>query len=39
MTMVDEAHASGILGSNGRGTLEHFCLKPIKDIDIVMGTL
>lgn len=39
LTMVDEAHASGILGKTGRGTLEHFNLEPVKDIDIVMGTL
>ena len=39
ITMVDEAHASGILGKTGRGTLEHFGLKPVKDVDIVMGTL
>jgi len=39
LTMVDEAHASGILGKTGRGTLEHFNLKPVEDIDIVMGTL
>ncbi len=37
--MVDEAHATGVLGKNGGGTLEHFGLKAIKDIDIVMGTL
>ncbi len=39
ITMVDEAHASGIIGKTGRGTLEHFNLEPIRDIDIVMGTL
>lgn len=39
LTMVDEAHASGILGKTGKGTLEYFNLKPVKDIDIVMGTL
>lgn len=39
ITMVDEAHASGVLGETGKGTLEYFNLKPIKDIDIVMGTL
>jgi 8-amino-7-oxononanoate synthase len=38
VTMVDEAHATGILGVNGRGTVEHFHLKPMKDIDIIMGT-
>jgi len=39
ITMVDEAHSTGVLGKSGRGTLEHFNLKPVKDIDIVMGTL
>jgi 8-amino-7-oxononanoate synthase len=39
MTMVDEAHATGILGEKGKGTLEYFHLKPVKDIDIIMGTL
>jgi len=39
ITMVDEAHSTGMLGKNGRGTLEYFNLKPTKDIDIVMGTL
>lgn len=36
--MVDEAHALGILGANGRGTFEHFGLDP-RDVDIWMGTL
>jgi 8-amino-7-oxononanoate synthase len=35
--MVDDAHATGILGRNGRGTAEHFGLKG--RIDIQMGTL
>lgn len=35
--MVDEAHAFGVLGKNGRGAAEHFGLE--KDIDIQMGTL
>jgi len=38
LTMTDEAHATGVLGKSGRGTLEHFNLKPIADIDIVLGT-
>lgn len=38
MLMIDEAHATGMQGKNGHGTPEHFGLKPIKDIDIVMGT-
>lgn len=37
ITMVDEAHATGVLGKHGRGTLEHFGLEG--KIDIVMGTL
>ena len=38
VTMVDEAHATGVLGSHGHGTIEHFHLKPMEDIDIIMGT-
>jgi 8-amino-7-oxononanoate synthase len=34
--MVDDAHATGILGKKGRGTAEHFGLED--DVDIVMGT-
>lgn len=34
--MVDDAHASGVLGENGRGTAEYFDLKD--DVDITMGT-
>ncbi|MCL5124044.1 MAG: aminotransferase class I/II-fold pyridoxal phosphate-dependent enzyme [Deltaproteobacteria bacterium] len=34
--MVDDAHGLGVLGENGRGTLEHFNL--IDDVDLVMGT-
>lgn len=37
MTMVDDAHATGVLGENGKGTLEYFCLKD--EVDINMGTL
>ena len=37
MAMVDDAHASGVLGKEGRGTSEYFGLKP-NDIDIIMGT-
>jgi 8-amino-7-oxononanoate synthase len=33
---VDEAHAIGVLGPNGRGTAEHFNVEA--DVDIVMGT-
>ncbi len=35
--MVDEAHAVGVLGKNGKGAVEHFGLQ--KRIDIQMGTL
>ncbi len=38
MLMIDEAHATGMLGKNGHGTLEHFGLKPVEDADIVLGT-
>src|SRR5215471_10155964 len=33
---VDEAHAIGVLGPNGRGTAEHFAIEG--DVDVVMGT-
>jgi len=35
-TMVDDAHALGVLGKNLRGTAEHFELE--KEVDIYMGT-
>ena len=37
MVMVDDAHATGVLGRSGRGTLEHFGLEG--QIPIQMGTL
>lgn len=37
MTMVDDAHATGILGKNGSGTASYFGLD--NEIDISMGTL
>ncbi len=37
LLMVDDAHATGVLGRNGRGTAEHFGLNG--GIDIEMGTL
>lgn len=37
LVMVDEAHATGVLGKNGAGAIEHFGLK--NGIDIQMGTL
>lgn len=36
--MVDDAHGLGVLGENGRGTLEHFGLTSA-DAPILMGTL
>jgi glycine C-acetyltransferase len=36
--MIDDAHASGVLGRNGKGTVSHFGLDP-KRIDIQVGTL
>jgi 8-amino-7-oxononanoate synthase len=37
ITMIDEAHATGVLGSGGRGLEDHF--KLVGSVDIVMGTL
>jgi 8-amino-7-oxononanoate synthase len=37
--MVDDAHATGVLGRHGRGTLEHFGLDSSSDELIQMGTL
>ncbi|MFU2018036.1 8-amino-7-oxononanoate synthase [Peribacillus butanolivorans] len=37
LVMVDDAHATGVLGKDGGGTSEHFGLKG--KIDIEMGTL
>jgi 8-amino-7-oxononanoate synthase len=34
--MVDDAHAIGVLGEEGRGTLEHFHMED--EVDMVMGT-
>lgn len=41
-TFVDDAHASGVLGPNGRGTVSHFVEQgkmKYEDWDIQMGTL
>src|SRR6266853_1480448 len=35
--MVDDAHASGVLGRNGRGTIDHFNVHG--RVDILVGTL
>ena len=37
-TMIDDAHATGVFGKNGKGITEHFHL-PANEIDIQMGTL
>ncbi len=37
LLMIDDAHSIGVLGANGRGSLEHFQL-PTKAIDILVGT-
>lgn len=37
MVMVDDAHGSGVLGSNGRGTVDHFGLHG--QVEIQVGTL
>jgi glycine C-acetyltransferase len=36
--MIDESHASGVLGANGRGTDEHFSI-PAEEVDIWTGSL
>ncbi|MCL1874153.1 MAG: aminotransferase class I/II-fold pyridoxal phosphate-dependent enzyme [Clostridiales bacterium] len=36
LVMVDEAHATGVIGANGRGTPEHFGIEG--KVDIVAGT-
>src|SRR5919198_3318278 len=36
--MIDDAHASGVLGQGGKGTVSHFSLDP-GQVDIQVGTL
>ncbi|PIU19220.1 MAG: 8-amino-7-oxononanoate synthase [Elusimicrobia bacterium CG08_land_8_20_14_0_20_59_10] len=35
--MIDDAHATGVLGKHGRGTCEYFGLDH-KDVDLIVGT-
>ncbi|MFC2092033.1 aminotransferase class I/II-fold pyridoxal phosphate-dependent enzyme [Elusimicrobiota bacterium] len=35
--MLDDAHAFGVIGKTGRGTIEHYGMDP-KDVDIYMNT-
>jgi 8-amino-7-oxononanoate synthase len=37
LVMIDDAHGIGVMGPNGRGSVEHFGL-PSDDIAILMGT-
>jgi 7-keto-8-aminopelargonate synthetase-like enzyme len=37
MVMIDDAHGIGVLGANGRGSLEHLGVAP-DDVHILMGT-
>jgi len=37
LLMVDEAHATGVIGENGRGIVNYFGLTD--EVDIIMGTL
>jgi glycine C-acetyltransferase len=36
--MIDDAHASGVLGQGGKGTVSHFGLEPAR-VDVQVGTL
>jgi glycine C-acetyltransferase len=36
--MIDDAHASGVLGAGGKGTVAHFALDPAR-VDVQVGTL
>ncbi len=37
VTVVDDSHGTGVMGKNGRGTIEHFGLEG--QVDIITGTL
>ncbi len=37
LTYVDDAHGSGVLGTSGRGTVDHFHLNG--EVDFIVGTL
>jgi glycine C-acetyltransferase/8-amino-7-oxononanoate synthase len=37
LLIVDDAHGTGVLGTRGCGTVEHFCLDG--KVDIIMGTM
>lgn len=39
ITMIDEAHATGVAGKTGRGLCEHFAISPEDAPDLQMGTL
>lgn len=39
LTMVDEAHSTGVIGKTGRGICEHFGLTQDTKPDILMGTM
>ena len=39
MSMVDEAHATGVIGKTGRGIVEHFNMPSDMKPDVLMGTL
>lgn len=34
--MLDDSYGIGVLGATGRGTCEHFGLKPVEDVDVIV---